>query len=292
MTASTRWAGPCIGCGNPETELESREEHNEKALCDACAAKPYQPPVVYSSDLQERSPRRASDAIGRNAAATLTKLLALNTVDLSVKSARIVGRGSRASVDLELSDGSWVYFERFADIGNPGRLVTEIVACTGAQPTLKSPEARQVMALIRTIAEHEETVTSDDIAREWGRSFLQAADELHVDMTDQAQRWGAFEHLDRIDPVAAYRQQGIPVAKACKVLVDLDGSRYARAGWLRAHVRHEDPSVSQAEIAHRMSRVGWLRRGREGLVKATAPTSSDTLSWAFYIVPRGWEDPS
>src|SRR5688572_4921663 len=82
---------------------------------------------------------RAPDAIA--AAELLTELLGLADIDLTIRGARIVGRGSRASADLYLSDGTEVTFETLRDFANPTRLALELAACTGATPTLKAPQA-------------------------------------------------------------------------------------------------------------------------------------------------------
>lgn len=224
------------------------------------------------------------------AAEQLTVLLDLDSVGLSVRGARVVGRGSRASVDLRLSDKSEIQFEKVADVGNAGRLMLEVAACTGATPKIKAQQALRAVALIRALAEHEDVYTADQIATEWAASFLQSADVLTVDMADQAARWAAFSHLNSIDPEQAQRTSGASIASASTVLAHHDGTRFVRCGWMRAHVRSEDGSVSQVEIAHRLQRVGWTRRGSTGRIKATKPGHSGALAWTFYEVAAGWED--
>jgi hypothetical protein len=136
-----------------------------------------------------------------SAAEQLTALLDLPTVGLNISGARIVGRGSRASADIYLSDGTEVTFESLREIANPTRLSLEIAACTGATPRLKAPQAIRAVALLRTIAEHHTTFTADEIATDWGADYLQSADVLDIDMQDQAQRWWAFSHLASVHPV-------------------------------------------------------------------------------------------
>jgi hypothetical protein len=74
------------------------------------------------------------------------------------------------------------------------------------------------------------------------------------------------------------------------VLRHHDGTRYVRCGWYRENVRAHDGTVSALDLAHRMERVGWLRRGTHGRIKATCPTRSQTLVWTFYEIPDGWEN--
>ena len=225
------------------------------------------------------------------AAEQLAAMLDLPSVGLAIRGARIVGRGSRASADLYLSDGSEITFETLRDFANPTRLTLEIVACTGARPALKLPQAMAAVALLRVIAEHQETMTTDQLSNEWGTSYLQSVATRAVDMNDQAARWEAFCALERIDPVAMAHREGISVATASLVLVHTDGTRLVRCKWFRAYAKSEDASVSPQEIAHRMQRVGWHRRGTEGKVKATRPgIQGSPLIWSFYSVPKGWEE--
>jgi len=225
------------------------------------------------------------------AAERLSALLDLPSVGLTVVGARVVGRGSRASADLRLSDGSEIQFETIRDLANPTRLCVEVAACTGATPRLKVPQAVQAVAFVRCLAEHQHVVTTDQLSIEWGLEFLEAADVLDVDLSVQAQRWDAFKRLEPIDPVARWHSDGITVAKASLVLRDSDGARLVRTGWFRAHVRASDHMLSPQEIAHRMERVGWKRPpSGSGRIKATRPSAPGHLAWSFYVVPAAWED--
>lgn len=220
----------------------------------------------------------------------LGALLDLPSVGLFIRGARVVGRGSKASADLHLSDGTEINFESMRDVANPTRLAVEVAACTGATPRLKAPQAVQAVALIRALAEHHEVVSADQLAVEWGMTFLQAAAVLDVDLSDQAQRWDAFKRQEAVDPVARWHQDGTTIAKASVVLRDADGIRLVRTGWFRAHVRADDHTATPQEIAHRMERVGWSRPGNAGRIKATRPDLPGALAWSFYRVPSGWED--
>lgn len=224
------------------------------------------------------------------AAEQLASLLDLGSVGLAIRRARIVGRGSRASADLYLSDGSEITFESLRDVANPTRLALEIAACTGAMPKLKAPQAIRAVALLRALAEHEATLTMDQLSVEWGTAYLQSATTMAVDLNDQASRWEAFCALERMDPIAQARAATTTVAQASVVLRDAEGVRYVRCGWFRAHVRHDDPGASPQEIAHRMRRVGWQQRGGQGRIKATRPGHTGQLLWTFYTVPPSWED--
>jgi hypothetical protein len=224
------------------------------------------------------------------AAEQLTALLDLSSVGLAIRGARIVGRGSRASADLHLSDQTTITFESLRDVANPSLLTLEVAACTGATPQLKKPQAIRAIALLRALAEHYETFTADQVARDWGTSYLQTAAELPVDLSDQAARWEAFCHLERTRPVETARAENVSIAQGSAVLRHVDGTRLVRCGWFRDAIRAQDAMVSPPELAHRMLRVGWRRRGADGRIKASRPGHDGRLIWTFYEIPAGWED--
>ena len=216
--------------------------------------------------------------VGAAAAKTLTGLLQLDTVGVSVTGARIVGRGSKASCDVYLSDQTEINFESLKDIAMPAHLSLEIAACTGAMPRLKMPQTLHVISLLRTLADHLEVSSADDFAIDWGVTYLQVADVVEVDLSDQAQRWDAFTRMQR------------SMARVSLVLRDTDGWRLVRTGWFRAHVQIEDHTVSPQEIANRMKRVGWVRPGKQGQIKASRPGFPGTLAFTFYRVPPDWQE--
>jgi hypothetical protein len=222
------------------------------------------------------------------ALAELDAILDLPAHGLAVRAARIVGRGARASADLRLSDGTTVEFESVRDLGNAPRLRLELAAQAGVAPKLKPEQAIRLVVLVRAIADHEVGFTADDVARDWGMTYLQAAQVLDLDLSDQRARWAAFHHLSTIEPAFERNAGRGSVAAASVVLRHQDGSRYVRCGWFRAHVRAED-SIAATEIAHRMQRVGWHRRGATGRIKATNPSRPNSLAWSFFTVPDGWE---
>lgn len=219
------------------------------------------------------------------AAAELGELLGLAALGLEIHGAKFFGRGSGASVDLVLGDGTTVTFDTVRDMANPTRLAVELAACVGAAPKLKAPQAVRAVILTRAIAAHYETLTADEIAVDWGTSYLQSAQVIEVDIEDQAERWGAFCMLRERDE----RREGHERAPLV-VLRHTDGSRLVRTGWYRETVRAQDPGISPQQLAQRMERVGWRRRGHRGRIKATQPGFGGSLAWNFYLVPDGWED--
>ena len=176
-------------------------------------------------------------------------------------------------------------------MGRPNVLAVEIAAATGATPKLTGPLALRAVSLMRQVAESEAAYTGDELARDWATSFLQEAQTVDVDMKDQAERWGAFESLSHMEDPVAVRNTGeaASVARACRVLRDLEGFRYVRTGWFKAHVRSEE-AISSTELANRMQRIGWERPGSSGRMKATRPGYQGSLLWTFYVVRPGWEN--
>lgn len=240
-----------------------------------------------------REAKAASNAVPadmQEATQQLGALLGLPSVGLEVRGARVVGRGGKASADLYLSDGSTIAFDSMRDVGTANRLVLEVAACTGATPKLNPPAALRAVTLIRAIAQHEQVFTGDDIAREWGIEYLADVDIIDVDLSDQRDRWGAFLKLSETHPSKARRnRESDSVAEGSIVLRNTDGTRLVRAGWFAEHVREQEV-ISPTEIAHRMERVGWRRRGATGRIKATRPGHRGQLGWNFHIVAAGWEN--
>jgi hypothetical protein len=241
------------------------------------------------SNLDDLAAEQKSEQDPIAAAEQMGAILDLPSVGVGVRGARIVGRGGSASVDLYLTDKTEITFPTLKDFAHLGNLALEITACTGARPVLKPPQRLLLVSLLRTVAEHYTTMTTDELSAEWGTAFLQSATTIHVDMNDQLSRYRAFCTLEQSN-ARVEAQHGLDIATVTTVLVHTDGTRYVRCGWFRAYAKSEDANVSPQEIAHRMERVGWERRGTRGKIKATNPTGGPGLSWAFYVIPKGWED--
>lgn len=231
---------------------------------------------------------------GESMSAGLTEALGLAEKGLRVVSADVFGRGPNASVDVRLDDGSKLTFERFSDIAKPAVLSSYLVTLTGIYKPFKGAEAGEIAATIYQLAKHHGAAEEDGIARELGSEYLRVAPVLAVDMTDQAERWRAFAALGRLEPTrdAGEDRSAAALAAAGTVLMDTtSGTRYVRTGWFQSYVKREVGGVySPAALAVGMLRVGWTRRGSEGLIKATNRTDGRSLSWAFYVIAAGWPD--
>lgn len=215
----------------------------------------------------------------------LDVLLGLPSVGMSVRAARIFGQGSRATVELDVSNGETLVWETIRDMTRPANLTAEVVACTGACPILKPPQAFRVVSLVRMLAQHSEAVSDNSVAVDWGMDYLQAADVLDLDMNDRRQRWDAFSRLN--DHVSHVSHQAAPWGVL--VLRHTSGIKYVRSGWFLTYAKTCD-SLSPETLGKRMMRVGWIRTGKEGRVKATHPAFPRHRSFNFWIVPAGWEE--
>lgn len=223
------------------------------------------------------------------AAEEINGILKLREAGYWITGARFVGRGAAASCDLFLNDGTTITFERVSDMAAPMKVRTALAATLGLPRKVDGNQTIRLIASAHRLAEHQASYDADEVAREWGSSFLQAAPVIDVDMADQRERWGAFDSLSGIDPTALRASGEVgSIAAGSPVLRDVHGIRYVRTGWFRAHVRAEE-SISSVELANRMQRVGWTRHGESGRIKATRPNFPDQWIWTFYAVPATWE---
>jgi hypothetical protein len=207
-------------------------------------------------------------------AQTLESLLGFDKVDVSVLAVRVFGKGARATVEVDVSNGEMLTWDTVREMLRPANLAAEVVACTGATPNLTIAQCMRAVALMRELAAITKTMTDNEIAVEWGLDYLQESELISLNMLDQQQRWAAFSRLGG--------------AEGRTVLKHLDGSRFVRCGWFRAYVREIDPTISQNSVNARMLRVGWSRRATHGRIKATAPGRPAVLGWNFWTVPEGW----
>jgi hypothetical protein len=193
--------------------VASRREHGERVLCDTCADRPpishrlnRSDPLMRDAEPKPKRTRRskmngkAYAAASEDPAAELTSLLALDTVGLSVVFAELFGRGSNATAHIHVSAGGRVVLDPLGKFASPSKLSVELALQVGAAPTLKGPQVVRVMALLHTLSDHHDTLDADNRATDWGISYLQAAQVITVQLSDQAGRWAAFELLSKTDP--------------------------------------------------------------------------------------------
>jgi len=259
--------------------------------------------AVERSEFYEAPAERPSKPAGRHAAGAddreareqLGELLALPSVGVEVTGARIVGHGLKASADIFFSNGETVTFDPLRDLLTPTVLKGEVTLATGAMPTRATVETGQrVLALLRRMAERQESLSEDEDATNWCLTYLQMLRAIECDVEgDMAERWRAFSELRREERQAA--ESGVPLYIAARLmLVAPTGRRYVRSAHFCNWVRktQEPKQRSNAAIHTRVLRVGWERRASEGRINARQPgfDRGEQLNWAFLEVPAGWED--
>lgn len=220
----------------------------------------------------------------------LAVLLDLPSVAIDVQNVTTFGHGSKASVEIELSNGDTMTFDSIREMTTPAVLAAELAACAGVAPKIDRQRALKAVVIIRLLATRERAFSDNDIAVDWGATYLQSAETIDLDFNDRVARWAAFSHMDQSDPFSKSRQEGIGLASATIVLRHLNGERYVRVGWFYQHARTLETGISQSSLAIRMLRVGWQKRGGSGRIKASAPSRNASLGWNFWTVPEGWEE--
>ena len=211
---------------------------------------------------------------------------------LGVERVVLLGDGPRAYVEIHLTDETVLRCDRFGDLMSPARLMALVTTTTGIKVVgIKPAQATQAVALMRRLAEVHQATREEDTARDYGRDFLHRAPTLDVDLDDQGERWRAFSRLEALDPLTLVHHAQAPnVAAASIVLVDATGLRYVHCGWFLQHVRRTWEPITPLDLALRMERVGWSRRGQRGRWKATAAGRSQVILLPLWQVPAGWEE--
>ena len=125
-------------------------------------------------------------------------------------------------------------------------LMETLVATIGVETSLKDADARHAVALMRKLGTCEQIESDDARSLDLGREFLQAAEVIDVDMSDQSARWRAFGYLKQLNPAAARLGGPSSIAQECVVLRDADGTRYVRSGWFSDFAKASDPNTHTA----------------------------------------------
>lgn len=275
-TVLTSMAGTVRRRGGSEAEILALLEAINEGRC-----KPPMPPA----ELQKiaRSVSRytpAQDVLAR--VEELTELLGLDKIGRRVDMVRVFGRGSNAVAIVFLDDGGTIRLDPLSRFGTPTRLAQEIALQAGAAPTLKGSDVMRFMVLLHQLADHVATFEAEDRARDHGTDYLRATPVQIVQMDDQGSRWAEFSLLARCDA---------PGGPPRFVLEDQGtGARYVRAQWFRQFVRDRSGPGEADATDRAVTSLGWSKPGSEGRIKASQPRGRETWNWAFYVVPKGWED--
>ncbi len=270
----------CTRCSG-EVMLIQRDDGSAEIKCpNGCQS------LDIASDLELKiRPEETTQALNAAAAAEeLAVLLGLTTVSVKVLRPTVTGQGSRASAEIPLDNGDTMEFESLREMANPTILAAELAACAGVTEPVTKVKALSAVAVLRRLAQRNRTITDNDLATDWGLTYLQSMPTRDVDLQDQRDRWEAFADLRSMDHA---RSEG-GYSGTSLVLVDRDGQRYVRTGHFYAFVKSRDGSASEAKITARMLRVGWYKRNASGRIKATSPHMPEVLGWNFFVVPEDW----
>lgn len=284
-------AGAMRRVGAGESEIAAALDALNRERCDP--PKPEAVVQALAADVADRyEPNGASrgDPEPDDLRARLTAALKLNAAAVRVVGAEVHGRGLSAIASIALSNRRTIEVDRFQHLTQPQALSALVIEATGQPVSFDARQCRTIAAMVVQLAERGEQVDANDLARDWGEAFLRAVDVIDVVLSEQRERWAAFSRIADRDPIALANASRTGIARCCEVLRDADGSRYVHCPWFHAHVRRDNTPIAPAELVNRMSRVGWTRRNRRGAIKATRPSSKESLILPFYVVPPGWED--
>ena len=206
----------------------------------------------------------------------LNAILGFEDAGRQIDCVKTFGRGTDATVHIELDDGKKLILHPVGRFATAQRLTAELALTVGVTPTLKATDVTRALALIHKLGEHHDNVEIEDRAADLGRDYLRAAYIADVVMADQASRWEAFVRLDG--------ERGTST-----ILWDhTTGMRYVRLGSFASYVREHTGTADP--FLRAMPSIGWHRRGAEGQIKATRPGFDvPPLKFRFFEVPEGWE---
>lgn len=199
------------------------------------------------------------------------------------------GRHDDARLVIRLRSGGRIVYDRQADIFNADALVRRVVLSTGAEtPGYGKPDAHRIAGAIVRAADLVEEDDDRAMARDWARSFLEAANDVGPvqDMTTPGGKYAGLSALRdwrHPDPYA----KG---ALSAGVLADTRGNRYVRVGAFAAYVRGEETGgrgISWTNLHGRMIEVGWTGPYE---LEQRQPQGTQKVKLHAYIVPAGWED--
>jgi hypothetical protein len=215
----------------------------------------------------------------------LAKLLRLVDKEVRVLAIRMIGNGSTAALELDLSNGLTIITEHFGDLWTHTGLAKFVTQNTGIDAgAITKNDATRANALIRQLAEITVATRTGDLGRDHGHDFLRRAPQTEFQLHDQANRYGAFAELERLDTRGVHRPEDSLV-----LLDERDGVRFVHCGHLFVAVQGRREVSHPGELARRMELAGWWRSGRRGRIKATSPTMSHVIVLPFWRVPAEWE---
>jgi hypothetical protein len=188
-----------------------------------------------------------------------------------------------SGAELELD--SWK-----AATGQGSTLAQEIGTQLGVEVQIKAEQVRRLNVLVGKFCETLAITTSRDRAFELGLTYLQEAETVSVDMTDQASRWAAFRLMHERNPMARARAENTSLAAAGLVLVDATGKRYVRIQWFTDFVKaHAVAGTAGTLLDHLEEPGNWNRiQNTQSRMKATNPETKEQIWQVLFEVPANW----
>lgn len=227
----------------------------------------------------------------------LADLLRFTEHEIAIGAIRLLGNGSSAALEIDLSNRTTIVAERFGDLWTHtglGKFVTQNTGIDAGDITKK--EASRANALIRRLAQVTREERISDRGRDNGLTFLRNAPLEPFFLHDQADRYRAFAKLDACNVHRAGHSRShnrvVTPAECSLVLQDRPTAvRFVHVGHLFTDVHFRNEVSHPRELADQMTKAGWERSGKRGRIKATpvAP-GSHPIVLPLWAVPKGWDD--
>jgi hypothetical protein len=216
----------------------------------------------------------------------LARLLKLADHGIDVRAIRMVGNGTTAAVELDLSNGLTIWTERFGDLWTHTGLAKWVTQSTGVNAgKITKADAESANAIIRQLADITRETRLGDLGRDHGHTFLARAPRREFRLTDQASRYAAFRAVEELD-----RSHRVFGAEQSLVLLDVEGTRFVHCGHLFVDVRGRGEVSHPRDLARQMELAGWWRQGKRGRIKATSSVTRHQIALPFWRVPAGWDE--
>jgi Bifunctional DNA primase/polymerase, N-terminal len=296
-----RIAGAMAGRGRTEEEILAELRRVNAADCVPPKDDGQLAELAHDVAQRYRKAPTPTDQAEREDHQRLEQLLRLAQNGVHVNDVRLIGNGTTAAVEIDLSNGETLESEKFGDLWTHTGLAKFVTQGSGINAGgITKTDAAEANAIIRRLAKCRYATTIRDLGCGHGVDFLARAVVETVDINDQAARYQAWSRLQAHDPIRAsdprlydrYSDQPIPatVADCSIVLEHVDGRRLVRCAWLFAHVRRNGEVAHPGELARRMEHAGWTRPNKRGQMKATSPGLGAPIRLDFWVVPAGWEE--
>jgi primase-polymerase (primpol)-like protein len=270
-------------------EKWEREDYRERTIAEgiaSCANGFYNPkhnakPVSLAEREQEFE----------TAATELAAMCALEDDDEFVELWR-TGNGTAFRYYLRTRKGAALDLDPLRSFTTAPKMNVEIASQLKTVPAIQAKDMPRFMALLGKACELRQEMTLDDRIQALMVSYVQEAPE-HASVVDNDQqgRVATFRWLDRCDDPLGDARSATQVSRNAPIVLDPNtGLRFVRQTWFHAYVKHHLGGATVERLAGRVEMLGWMRRGRDGRIKATPTDGGKELFDHFYVIPVGWEN--